>query len=60
MCLNWDFRLLEEKYTHKHAQAHTYVCKLMEFFLIDLVLQAEANTDEVFAQITLLPVAEVS
>lgn len=32
----------------------------MEFFLIDLVLQAEANTDEVFAQITLLPVAEVS
>ena len=42
---------------HKHT--HTYT-NLMEFFLIDLVLQAEANTDEVFAQITLLPVAEVS
>lgn len=58
MCLNWDCKLLEEKYTHKHT--HIYIYKLMEFFLIDLVLQAEANTDEVFAQITLLPVAEVS
>jgi hypothetical protein len=44
--LNWDFRLLEEDL-------------FMEFFLIHLVLQAEADTDEVFAQITLIPVSEV-
>jgi hypothetical protein len=32
----------------------------VDLFIIHLVLQAEAQTDEVFAQVTLLPMAEVS
>lgn len=32
----------------------------MDLFMIHLVLQADSQTDEVFAQVTLLPVTEVS
>lgn len=38
---------------------HVFYYSFIEFLIIYLVFQAEAQTDEVFAQVTLLPEPEV-